>query len=173
MVDVAKQAGVSVGNLYRRFRDKKALLHLVDEHFIGDCLTAFDDRMSDDRMQGKSLEGVARAYIQLMVQKFRQHRNSIIAVMRHADPRDAPTFAKRTQAFNDHVHGRFRHLLLQREAEITHPTPELALNLAIFIASAAARDAVWHDRLRTYPVRVSDRELVDEITLNFVRYLCG
>ena len=171
VADVAKRAGVAVGTVYRRFRDKRAMLHLADTAFVDDCRQTFDDELSDDRMAGLTLEQVARAYIDLMIRKFREHRTAILQVQRNADPRDAAVYASRAAEFNAHVHGRFRFLLRQRRDEITHPDLETALNLAIFFASAAARDAVWRQSLKAYPIQIDDTAFVSELTRAFVAYL--
>lgn len=171
VADVAKHAGVAVGTVYRRFRDKRALLHLADTAFVGDCRDAFDREMADERVASFDLEGLARAYIDLMIRKFRQHRVAILQVMRNADPKDASIYARRAQEFNAHVHGRFRDLLRMRRREIKHADLEIALNLAIFFVSAAARDAMWRQSLKAYPIQIDDARLVDELTRAFVAYL--
>ena len=171
VADVARRAGVAVGTVYRRFRDKRALLHLSDTAFVDDCREAFDEGMADDRVADLDLEGLARAYISLMIRKFRQHRVAILQVQRNADPKDGAIYARRAAEFNAHVHGRFRDLLRKRRREVKHPDLETALNLAIFFASAAARDAVWRQSLKAYPVQVDDARLVDELTRAFVAYL--
>src|SRR5512144_2862852 len=66
VADVARRAGVAVGTVYRRFRDKRALLHLSDTAFVDDCREAFDEDMADDRVADLDLEGLARAYISLV-----------------------------------------------------------------------------------------------------------
>jgi hypothetical protein len=106
-----------------------------------------------------------------MIRKFRQHRVAILQVMRNADPKDGAVYAKRAQEFNAHVHGRFRDLLRKRRREIKHPDLEIALNLAIFFASAAARDAVWRQSLKAYPIQIDDDRFIDELTRAFVAYL--
>ena len=171
--DVTARAGVSVGTFYRRFRDKRAILHLVDQDVIDSVRAVWDEGMSDGRLAGKSLEEVVETGIGIMVDQFRTHRSIILQVLRHADPADASAFGERGTAFNRHVHGRFRELLRRHGSEITHPEPELALNMAIFFASSAARDAVWRDNLRTYPVQVDDQKLIREISRAFLRYLTG
>ena len=168
---IARRAGVAVGTVYRRFRDKRALLHLADTSFVDDCREAFDDVMRADRVRGLSLESLVHAYIALMVRKFRQHRAAILQVQRHADPKDGAVYAKRAAEFNAHVHGRFRDLLRRHRAEFGHRAPETALNLAIFFASSAARDAVWRNSLSAYPVALDDAGLVDELTRAFLSYL--
>lgn len=106
-----------------------------------------------------------------MISKFREHRGVILEVMRHADPTDASAFGARGEAFNDHVHGRLKELLRERGASGAHEDPEQALNLAIFFASSAARDAIWRENLRAYPVVIDDKELGAEISRAFVAYL--
>ncbi len=169
--DLTERAGVSVGTFYRRFRDKRALLHLADEALLEDLLVEFDEEMSDERMSGKSLAEIVQTYVGLMVRKFRENRATILQVIRHADPEDASAFGERGEAFNRHVHGRLKELLRRFRPEITHPEPELALNLGIFFASAAARDAVWRGSLRAYPVTIDDGRLVEEISRACVAYL--
>jgi len=171
VADVAKRAGVAVGTVYRRFRNKRALLHLADTAFVDDCREAFDEELADERVAGLDLEGLARAYISVMIRKFRQHRVAILQVTRNADPRDGAIYARRAQEFNAHVHGRFRDLLRRRRREIEHPDVETALNLAIFFASAAARDAIWRQSLKAYPIQIDDARLIDELTRAFVAYL--
>lgn len=171
VADVAKRAGVAVGTVYRRFRDKRALLHLADTAFVDDCRDAFDDAFADGRVENLDLERLARAYIDLMIRKFRQHRVAILQVMRNADLKDGAIYARRAQEFNAHVHGRFRELLRTRRREIKHPDLETALNLAIFFASAASRDAVWRGSLKAYPIQIDDARLIDELTRAFVAYL--
>lgn len=169
--DLTRRANVAVGTFYRRFRDKRALLHLADMGFLNDCRAAFDDAMSDARMHGRTLEEIVAAYLTVMVTKFREHRVEIVQVMRHADSADAEEYAARAQAFNAHVHGRFRELLARHVSTMTHPDLATALNLAIFFASAAARDAVWRGNLKAYPIRLTDDALIAELTRAFVAYL--
>ena len=106
-----------------------------------------------------------------VVRLLREHRAEILQVMRHADADDAAEYAARAQGFNTHVHGRFRELLSRHVSTMTHPDLHTALNLAIFFASAAARDAIWRGNLRAYPVSVDDETLITELTRAFVAYL--
>jgi len=171
VAQIAERADISVGGFYRRFRDKRAVLLVVYGDFIEDCRVAFDRELSDEAVGHESLEGIARAYVTLMVTKFREHRETILQVMKNSDPRDDGEFSRRRSAFNHHVHGRFRELLRGCGAEITHPEPELALNLAIFFASSAARDTVWRNNLRGFPIDIEDGALIEEIVRAFVAYL--
>jgi len=169
--EVARKAGISVGGFYGRFKGKSALLHLADIDFLDACLAAFD-RAVPEEFSGTP-EEIFRRFVSVMVRQFRVHKGAILQAMRHADEGDLSGFRARAAAFNEHVHGRLRRLLGQCEARIRHPEPPRAVNLAIFFASSAARDAVLRGSLATYPVTLSDEELVNEIVRAANRYLTG
>lgn len=175
VAELAQKAGLSVGGFYARFASKDALLPVVAEHLLIDCRTALDDAMdaavtADGTDPSTEMAGIIRAYVEAMVRKFRQHRRALIQVRRHAadgDPRIAATISE----FNTHAHGRLRTLLQERRAVIGHPDPDLAIELGLFMASAAAREAVLAGSLRVYRARVDDEQLATEITRSYVAFL--
>lgn len=169
--DVARRAGTSVGGFYGRFRGKSALLHLADMDFLDGCLEAFDETVPED-LAAPATEILGR-FVSVMVEQFRIHRNAILQAWRHADQGDTSGFQERAAAFNAHVHGRLRRLLAGCEDEIRHPEPDLAINLAIFFASSAARDAVLRGSLEAYPITIGEKGLIQEIVRAAERYLTG
>jgi AcrR family transcriptional regulator len=170
VAEIAARAGVSVGGFYARFKGKEALLDAAADAVLADCTAALDRALAPERMARATLEGVVRAYIRTMVAKFREHRAAILMILRHAR---AGSEARRqaVRRFNDHVHGRLRELLRARDARIAHEDPSLAVNMGLFLVSAAAREAILSDSLRAYPVRVTDERLVTELTRAYVAYL--
>jgi hypothetical protein len=64
-----------------------------------------------------------------------------------------------------------RALLGTHLAEIGGPDPMLRINLGLFFASAAAREAVLTRNLEVYPVTIADQQLADEIGRAFYSYL--
>lgn len=175
VAEIAGRAGVSVGGFYARFKNKGALLHLLDEHFLVDSRAAFDEALAPARVRGMGAAQVVAAYVGVMVAKFREHRPEILQVMRNARAAAAGeggrSFGERARRFNEHVHGRLRALLMERRAELTHPDPELAINLGLFFASASAREAVLSESLRAYPVQIDDDRLAREITRAYLAFL--
>lgn len=171
VADVARKAHVSVGGFYARFRDKEALLDLLDERVLEDALAAFDDALSDAKVARATIATIVTRYVEVMVRKFREHRGAIQQMRRGASTGTNPGFAERARAFNAHVHGRFRVLLQARRSQIQHPDPDLAINMALFIASAAAREAILAGSLRAYPVTVDDTQLIREISRSALAYL--
>ncbi len=171
MGEVARRAGVSVGGFYARFRGKSALLHLADMDFLDACQTAFDRAVPDG--SGGSVEDIFRKFITVMVDQFAVHRQALLQAMRHAEADDLAGFRERAAAFNAHVHGRIRRLMAEHRDQIGHDDPATAVNLAIFIASAAARDAVLRGSLAAYPVDLDRAGLVDHLVRSATRYLTG
>ena len=170
VAEIAERAGVSVGGFYARFEGKEALLHSLSAEVISDCATSLERALSPGRMKDASVEDVIRAYVRVMIRKFREHRNAIVQVRRHARAGD-PVHGLAVRDFNDRVHGRLRALLHERENMIGHPDPDTAINMGLFVVSAAAREAVLADSLRAFPVKVSDELLITELTRTYVAYL--
>lgn len=170
IADVVHRAGVSIGGFYARFRGKEALLHALAEEVIGDCADGLESALSASRMAGAPLERVIREYIRVMFAKFREHREAIVQIRRHAGSGDAHQ-ARLVAGFNQQVHGRLRTLLAERKREIRHPDPALAANVGLFMVSAAAREAVLAGAIRAYPITIGDAGLVDELSRAYLAYL--
>jgi hypothetical protein len=64
-----------------------------------------------------------------------------------------------------------RTLLRPHIAQIRGPDPMLTINLGLFFAGAAARDAVLTRNLGVYPVALTDEQLAEEIGRAFYAYL--
>lgn len=169
--EVARRAGISVGGFYARFRGKNALLHLANIDFLDDCLEAFD-AVIPEAFEG-SLDDLLRAFITVMVKQFDKHRDTVAQIMKYASEGDVVDLRKRATDFNNHVHGRLRTIMAQHAMEIGHDNPPVAINMTIFIASAAARAAVLQGGLSAYPVALSLDALIEELVANALRYLKG
>ncbi|MBX2822442.1 MAG: TetR/AcrR family transcriptional regulator [Rhodothermaceae bacterium] len=169
--EVARHAGISVGGFYARFNGKSALLHLADIDFLDGCVAAFDAVIPEE-FEG-NLDQLLRAFITVMVQQFDKHRDTIIQIMKHAPEEDVIDFRQRATEFNTYVHGRMRAKMALHVADIAHQDPAIAINMTIFIASAAARAAVLQGALSTYPIALNLDELIEELVSNALRYLKG
>jgi AcrR family transcriptional regulator len=170
VADIATAAGVSVGGFYARYESKEALLYVLSAEVLADSASALERALSPSRMANAAIPAVVRAYVRVMVRKFREHQSAIVQVIRHARAGD-PIHGLAVRDFNDRVHGRLRALLRERRADIGHPDPEAAINLGLFFVSAGAREAILAGALRAFPVKVSDDRLIDELTRAYVGYL--
>lgn len=170
VAEVAQLAGVSVGGFYARFEGKDALLHALAADILMDCASALERALAPGRIGGASIERVVRAYVRVMVRKFREHRNALLQIMRHVRSGD-PVHGLAVRDFNDRVHGRLLTLLDERQSQMAHPNPEVAARFGLFLVSAGAREAVLSDSLRAVSKQVADETLIDELTRAYVAYL--
>lgn len=143
---VAERAGVSVGGVYRRFAGREQLIDAVRQ----DLLTRLDEAISTALAGAEpSLPGVLTAFAGALSEILAASGQVIPAII--AGPRlpDAP--AQAAGAVTG-LQQRFRAAAAPHRAEINHPDPNLALDIAFRTVMAAAvhRAAVvgwWPDGL--------------------------
>ena len=72
--------------------------------------------------------------------------------------------------FNHDIHGRFRHLLMMRQARVARPDPETAINLMILMVSAAMREVLLYGE-PVSQLAPAPNQLLRELTNAAVSYL--
>ena len=167
--DIAERAGVSVGGFYARFPSKDALLGLVELNILEEFNNTAASALDPARFEGKGLSEITLAYAQLLVTSFRARGREIVQILRYT--RKGSDTERRLREFNIAVHDRMRALLGRHLSEIHGPDSMLTINLGLYIASAAARDAVLTRNLEVYPVTITDEQLAQEIGRAFHCYL--
>jgi AcrR family transcriptional regulator len=169
--DIAAAAGISVGAFYLRFRSKEHLIAFL----LGDVSAMLQEqvqRESDSaKWKGASLADVISWYLGAAAAAFVAHRGILRpAAIIARQTRDAELMELLTN-FNATAHGRFRALMLERTHLITHPQPELALNMVLLWTSAALREALLY-REPVSALGSADRtRLVSELTNGAIAYL--
>jgi len=159
VAEIARRAGVSVGGFYARYRSKEALLETVEVAILEEFTATAADRLSNP---GSTIGEIALAYASLLVTNFRAHRAEILQILRYIQNNAGSQ--ERVRQFNAVVHDRMRMLLDGR-------APGRSVNLALFFAGAAAREAILMGNIRMYPVELNDEELAREIARAFEAYL--
>ncbi len=129
VVEIAARAGCSVGTVYRRFRDKQALCHALDERWGEAFRATLEQAVAPGRWQGALVLEVLTGYVEFSLQQARErgalHRAAL--VMAACDE----SFAARQRQLAAELHTRLRELLLARRAEIGHPDPEAAIEFVL------------------------------------------
>ena len=169
--DLAKRAGVSVGGFYARFKNKDALLHALDECMLDEMLQSVRRAMDPDRLDGATLADVVEAYVRPMVRFFVRRRSVARQIVIRARTTQDAGFLERIQQFNAEAHGLFEARLLERRREIRCPDPETAIQFAIMMISAAAREAVLFGERKMNLSTVRGRALVESLVRAFLAYL--
>ena len=163
---------MSVGGFYARFAAKDALLVPLMEEILSEARQAIDAKL-DAPGVGANLGRIIDVYVGVMVHAFREHRLTFQQIRQAASGETAAALMRLTHEFNVYAHDRFRTLALQHRASVRHRSPAQAIELALFIGSASAREAVLSENWKSYEVRPDDETLATEISRAMRRYLEG
>ena len=129
VADIARRADCSVGTFYRRFRDKRALLHALDERFAEEFRATMQDAVARERWQGASIAEILAGYIEFSLEQGRTsaalQRAALVMSVRDA------AFAERHMRLVRELHERLRELLWARRDKIGHPEPAVAIEFVL------------------------------------------
>src|SRR6266404_5128250 len=170
---IAKQARVSQANVYRRFRDKEALMRAVFRRFTDRSSAAAAAEFDLEAVRPLGLVNFSRRVIAGMVDGFRANAGlSRVAVqfseqhweldfVRRGRRSEAKSFDRMVQAF-----------LLWRD-QIRHPDPEYAIRFGFAMMALLLRELILFGRTRTFAdvVAIDDERLKRELPRLFLAYL--
>lgn len=129
VANIAERAGCSVGTFYRRFRDKTALLHALDDRFAEAFRATMEEAVAAERWEGAPILEILTGYMEFTLAQGREraavHRAAVAMAARDA------TFAERQVQLAGELHGRLRDLLLARRSEIGHTDPTVAVEFVL------------------------------------------
>lgn len=126
---IAGRAGVAVGTVYKRFRDKDALLRAVYERFFTRALEQNLAALDPGCWEGVSTRAMLEALVSGMVQGYRRRRGLLRGLILFATAHPDQAFRARAQALRNRTLDHLAALLAAREGEWTHPVPERAIRL--------------------------------------------
>jgi len=167
--EIARRARSSVGGFYARFRDKNELLRALEErHFIE--LEQRVEALADARRWVNApTVAIVEAAVAELVTVTRERRQMIAAFLVRAI--EDPVIREGGLRFRRRVEQRLSALLLPRRAEMSHPDPALAIDLAIQTAFALMQQHVLIEETQVGGRRLSDDELRRELATMFLRYV--
>jgi AcrR family transcriptional regulator len=166
---VVKAAGSSVGAFYARFPDKRALLETLHQRACERSLAQADALLDPARWADASVRDLVRAGIKVAVETFGSRRN-LMNAFAEAFAGDAG-FAARRASTALAIGERLAALVLTRRAEIGHPQPKRAIEMALRVVTATLeqRNALAVSGLAE--VSVSDAVLARELERMMAAYL--
>jgi AcrR family transcriptional regulator len=169
LAEIVERAGVTVGAFYRRFPDKDALIHHLDERFFAELHQTAHDFLDPSRWEGVSLEEIIPEFTRLAVGLFRARRGLMRSLFLRA--RIDTVLRDSSRAVNAYIIERLRALLLPRAARIRHPSPEFAITLGFIIMVGALRESVVFGEVWPDEVRIGDEHLAGELARVYLSYL--
>lgn len=171
---IAQHAGLTPGAVYRRFRDKDALL----EAAILGILERQDERLKaglTPEMAAKiPLDVFAAQIVGGMVASYRANAALLRGFRHFAMGRADTEFAKKATRLEVRTSERLVELFLARREDIRHPNPRTAVSLGLLmIASTLYEIVVMPTSQREWKrlLPKDDQELKRELTRVFLSYL--
>src|SRR5690349_9431815 len=171
LAEIMERAGVTVGAFYRRFPDKDALLHLLDERFFREMQERADELLDPEHWHGASVADIVKEFARTAVDVYRAKRGVARSVFLRA--RVDPVIQATGREVNAQYIERLRRLLLEpaRQGQVTHPDPERAIALGFMMFFGALRETtvfgeVWPD----HP-ELTGSKLGDEMARLYLAYL--
>lgn len=166
--EIVRRAGSSVGGFYARFRGKSEMLRALEERFFDDLRQRVDDLTDPERWVAAPIDSILRGCVQELVDTFRSREGLIRAFTFRAS--QAQKFIEEDRQFRAGVSQRLTALFSSRFDEFNHPDPELAIELAVQLAFGLMHQLVISGEFRAGKRRLTDQDLVDELTRNFLAY---
>ena len=168
---IALRAGVAPASIYRRFRDKDALLRAAFLHVLELSHQGNRERLPRLLLR-PTLDASARRLVALVLAQYRQHPQLLRALTRFIEADAGGAFAREAQARMAHNVDLMIEVLMPFRAEIAHRSPRRALRFALLTLFGAAEAyaleaaSLWH----TAP-RISAKEFATELARAFIAYL--
>ena len=139
---IAARAGMSVGNVYKRFSDKDSLLRAVYERFFSDALAANEFALDPAKWEGSPTAELISTLLIGMIEGYRIRRSLIRALLLYAQTHPDPAFRSHTEQLRLQSLALFERLLRDRRADIGHPHPERAIRFVVMLIGHALETAV-------------------------------
>jgi len=169
---IADRAGVSLGIVYRRFRDKDAVLRAVYTRFFEQAAASNAQALEAGvaRLRQATIAQIASALVSGIAQSYRTQRPLVRGLILYARTHPDADFRKRAAALNANAYQGVQRLF---EAQAVHVPARRRENAVAFAISAVA--ATLQERIlfadSTAKPELSHAELVAEATTMMTEYL--
>lgn len=171
---IAAHAGLTPGAIYRRFRDKDALLEAV----VLGLLERQDERLRLGIAPATAgqipLAVFAEQFIGTMVVSYRANAPLLRAIRHFVQGREATPFARKAVRYEMRAFEWMVDLFLSHRSDISHPEPRLAVSMGLMmVISTLVETVVLPTDLGPMKAFLpkDDRGLKRELTRAFLSYL--
>jgi len=137
---------MSVGNVYKRFPDKDALMRAVYQRFFARSLEQNREVLTSERWASVPIREMLQAIVHGIVDGYREHRALIRALLLYAETHPDPGFRREAETLRRETMARLEQLLVARRSELMHPQPVRAIRLAVGVIALALQSLVLSDR---------------------------
>lgn len=170
---IAAEARVSPASVYRRFRDKDALMAAVFDRFAQLNAEELAAEVDKDQVRKLGIRAFARQWIGAMIAGLRTRTGLVRAAVLYSQKHPDAPFVRRKEELEIRSFRKMADLFLLWRAEIRHPNPEYAVRYAMVMVGLALRELILFDHVRLFEklVPLADDRLREELPRTFLRYL--
>jgi AcrR family transcriptional regulator len=170
---IARQARVSPANVYRRFRDKDALIAAVFTRISDLQAEHADQPLDTEAIRKMGLRPFVRQWIGALVGSYRARGGLMRAAIEYSRRNAERPFIRRQVELEGRSFDRMAEALLLFRDEIRHPQPELAVRWAMLMAGFALKELLLFDRagLTASLLPMDDEKLQEELARVLLGYL--
>jgi AcrR family transcriptional regulator len=170
---IAKEARLSPASVYRRFRDKDALMAAVFDRFGEAGTRELAAEVDREQIIKLGIRAFARQWISAMITGFRARHRLIRAAILYSETHRAAPFVRRKELMELDGFRKLRDLFLLWRADIRHPKPAEAVSYAMAMVAVVLRDLIIFDHAGLFQevAPLDDDQLREELPRMFLRYL--
>jgi len=170
---IARQARVSPATVYRRFRDKDALIAVVFSRFSDMQAEHGDQPIDTEPIRKMGLRAFVRQWIGALIASYSAQPKLMRATIEYSRNNAERPFIKRQLELEGRSFDKMAETLLIFRNEIRHPEPELAVRWAMLMPGFALRELLLFDKagLTGRLVPMDDAKLQEELVRGFLCYL--
>lgn len=170
---IAAEAGISAANVYRRFRDKDALMAAVFQRLRERSSAATTAQIDPQLVRSIGLIQFSRNIIQGMLRNYRADAGLSRATVQYSEQNWKTDFVRETRTAEAQSFQTIVDTFMIWRDQIKHPDPERAVRFGFVIIALVLRELVLFDRMRIFEdvVPLDDDVLKEELPRMFLRYL--
>jgi AcrR family transcriptional regulator len=171
---IARRAGLSPGSVYRRFRDKDALLRTLFLRILESAEQQTAEVLGREANAHEPLDILVKRFVRTTLEGYRKNANLMKALTEFARRPSNSGFRRRIDEIEVRNFRLIVDSLLARRGEITHPNPETAVSLGLMTLGLSLREIVILDALSeawSPLLPKTDAELTEELANALLKYL--
>jgi AcrR family transcriptional regulator len=171
---IARRAGLSPGTVYRRFRNKDALLREVCLRMLEENHRKAVQAFTATDCKKQSLAQIVRTTIRMTLASQRRHRGLLRALLLFTLQHPSAGFVRKSTELQAKTFEQVATWLLHKRGEIRHPHPEIAVRFALLMIGFVAQGTIIlprdTDDVSQFLPKI-DKEMHRQLSRMFLRYL--
>ena len=170
---IAREAELSAASVYRRFRDKDALIRAVFSRASEIQAQELAKEVNLEQLREIGIRTFTRHWIGGMLKGYGTRSGLIRAAMMYAQQHPQAAFVRRQKELEIRGYRKMVETFLLWRSEIRHPDPENAVSYGMMMVAFTVRELLLFGQAKVFEnfVPVGNDQLQKELSRSFLRYL--